>query len=143
VFVSDQSKFLRNQNYESWGSAHPNSGPFWSELGMEISYTHNDMDDTEKQWRVSKHLIPLSIFGGLAALGGAMYTSTVLLLKYVKEDGQRLLVNTGLELVKKGAANPELIPFLSKAFADTVPMRESMAIMVAAVFGGAVTCGGK
>jgi hypothetical protein len=84
---------------------------------------------------MNKYLIPLSIFGGFGALGGAMYASTVLLLKYVRDDGQRLLVNAAAEIAKKGASNPELVPYLSKAFADSLPLRESTTLLAAALFG--------
>jgi hypothetical protein len=89
---------------------------------------------------MTKYLIPLSIFGGFGALGGAMYASTVLLLKYVRADGQCLLVNAA-EIAKKGASNPELVPYLSKAFADSIPLRESTALLAAALFGSTAVFG--
>jgi hypothetical protein len=90
---------------------------------------------------MTKYLISLSIFGGFDALESAMYASTVLLLKYVRADGQCLLVNAAAEIAKKGTINPELVPYLSKAFTDSVSLRESTALLATALFGSAAVFG--
>lgn len=60
-----------------------------------------------------------------------------MVMRFVREDGQRYCLNIATELAKKGKVNPELIPYITRAF-EVLPLRESVTI----VSGDLIACSG-